>query len=637
MKKIGGIKLLALMVTMLFSWPLLQGANIDIPDFEIRPGETHKATVSLDLGEEAAFYYQGLQFDIIVPEGIGVDLNQTSLLAPLSGFSLNREAFNGYYRFIVYTQGNAIDATTDLMEVAFTAASDITSGKKTIQIANVTFASPKGQDIDLDNSSTTATVVIPPVEASAITLSAYDVTLLVQQTYQISAVVIPENAIDKSIAWSSDNTAVATVDQNGLVTAKAVGVANITATCGNVSATCVVTVIDNTPVEIPVASLTVSPTSLEFTEGDSPFQLIATILPEDATNKTLNWTTDNPQVATVNGSGLVTPVSPGVCVVTAMTVDGSNLSASCNVTVLKKQQPGPDEPGPGPDEPGPGPEEPDTPNIPSSPIIDGWFGNNNGTYVSAIKIREGNELGLGVNEPVGGYDNWSYLWTAPDNAEAGFEREITTTALLYGEAANSGEKQAVSENVYNVTVTNFNEEGTVFWEATYPTTKVSVYKRPQLPTQLLRKGDGSSCTFVVMMTPLSNEQILDLGYTYTYGYTDATGAMHELETTELRYCHTTSEIYNNSTNTFWVYSRWTYTDGTMITSGLRYLDGREDADFDASDIDGTRSTIVDRIEAENQFYGYYTVEGRFVGKEAANLAPGIYIMRYSQGSKKVVL
>ena len=299
---------------------------------------------------------------------------------------------------------------------------------------------------------------------------------------------------------------------------------------------------------------------------------------------------------------------------------------SFNITILPEEGPGVQEPS-----------------VPSQPIPDGMEGNGNGTYVSTLKIREGNMLGMGVNAPEGGYpEGWSYQWTAPGGEEIGEGLSITTEALLYGEAAESGERQAVSRNVYTVELTDTDPEGEIFWQSGLETARVSVYKRPRLPQRLLRKGEGNpeegrSCTFVVMMTPLDNEQILELGYSYTYGYTDPAGEMHEIETTELRYCHTPYEIYNDPQLRFWTYSRWSYPDGSLVTSGLRYLDGAEDADFDASEFDGTRASGVrilpaTRYGGETRVTGVYSLDGLRVADGIEEITGrGIYIVRYSDG------
>lgn len=80
--------------------------------------------------------------------------------------------------------------------------------------------------------------------AAGISLSASEIEIVNKQTYQLDAAVTPDTAADKSVNWASDNTAVATVDKNGLVTAVSAGVANITATTadGKHSTTCKVTV-----------------------------------------------------------------------------------------------------------------------------------------------------------------------------------------------------------------------------------------------------------------------------------------------------------------------------------------------------------------------------------------------------------
>ena len=93
--------------------------------------------------------------------------------------------------------------------------------------------------------------VNPPIPVTAITLDKTEVTLHVEDTATLSVVSVePENARDQTITWSSDNTAVATVDTNGVVTAIALGTAAIIATANDgsgVTASCAVTVAPVTP------------------------------------------------------------------------------------------------------------------------------------------------------------------------------------------------------------------------------------------------------------------------------------------------------------------------------------------------------------------------------------------------------
>ncbi len=81
-------------------------------------------------------------------------------------------------------------------------------------------------------------------------------------------------------------------------------------------------------------SIELNRSNVEVNVGET-IQLLATVLPEDATDKTVTWASSDESIATVDSTGQVTAVTPGSAVITAMTTDSSNLSASCNVTVLQ--------------------------------------------------------------------------------------------------------------------------------------------------------------------------------------------------------------------------------------------------------------------------------------------------------------
>ena len=132
------------------------------------------------------------------------------------------------------------------------------------------------------------------------------------------------------MTWTSDNEEVATVDENGLVTAVSAGEANITATAvdgSGVTATCKVTIAPKL-----VTSVTLDESELTIEKGFTE-QLTATVAPDDADNLSLAWTSDNEEVATVDENGLVTAVGEGTATITATANDGSGVSASCVVTV----------------------------------------------------------------------------------------------------------------------------------------------------------------------------------------------------------------------------------------------------------------------------------------------------------------
>ena len=151
----------------------------------------------------------------------------------------------------------------------------------------------------------------------------------IKESATLTATVLPEDATYKNLTWESSDKSIATVDANGKVTAVALGSATITvySADGEISAQCKVTVIRL------VTSITLDKTELEIYVGDDPAELVATVLPEDATNKSLSWTSSDTSVATVDEEGRVTAVSSGFATITATACDGSGKNASCNINV----------------------------------------------------------------------------------------------------------------------------------------------------------------------------------------------------------------------------------------------------------------------------------------------------------------
>ena len=170
----------------------------------------------------------------------------------------------------------------------------------------------------------TCHITVSPIPVESITLNATQQSVIIGETFQLTATVLPENATYKTVTWASSNESIATVDQNGLVTALSLGECNITATCQGITATCHITVV---PVQAGSVTLNVTEQSLFI--GDT-FQLTATVLPENATNKTVIWSSSNQSIATVDQNGLVTALAAGECNITA-TCQGA--SASCHIQV----------------------------------------------------------------------------------------------------------------------------------------------------------------------------------------------------------------------------------------------------------------------------------------------------------------
>ncbi len=148
------------------------------------------------------------------------------------------------------------------------------------------------------------------------------------ETYQLNAVVSPSDALNKNITWSSNNPNVATVSDEGLVSASGNGEAIIKAETedGGFSSECKVVVSDS----VENVTVTVSPKTAEIEKGKTQ-QLNAVVLPEDASNKNITWTSSDINIAVVDENGLVTAKGVGTAIIKAE-VEGGN-HAECEVTV----------------------------------------------------------------------------------------------------------------------------------------------------------------------------------------------------------------------------------------------------------------------------------------------------------------
>ena len=193
--------------------------------------------------------------------------------------------------------------------------------------AIITVRTTDGSDI-----SATCAVTVKPILATSITLSQITADVTVGDRLQLYATVLPDNATDKTVTWSSSDNDVAIVDKEGIVVIVGAGEAIITATTNDgteLSATCTLTAV---PATVLATSITIDITEAELGIGRN-LQLTATVLPDDVSTHGISWNSSNEAVAIVNEMGLVTAIAEGEVVITASTVDGSNLSTTCNITV----------------------------------------------------------------------------------------------------------------------------------------------------------------------------------------------------------------------------------------------------------------------------------------------------------------
>ena len=171
-----------------------------------------------------------------------------------------------------------------------------------------------------------------PIVVTGITLDKTTATVEEGATVTLTATVTPDNATDKTVTWSTSDETIATVS-GGVVTGVKAGEVTITAKAGDKSATCTVTVTAaaTEPEVVPVTGVTLSQTAVTL-DIDQSITLMATVAPENATNKAVRWASDKTDVATVDANGKVTAVAAGTANITVTTADGGK-TATCAVTV----------------------------------------------------------------------------------------------------------------------------------------------------------------------------------------------------------------------------------------------------------------------------------------------------------------
>jgi len=241
----------------------------------------------------------------------------------------------------------------------------------------------------------TCHIIVNPVivNAERVTLDKETLELTEGETAVLTATVLPENTTDKTLEWRTSDENVATVDQEGKVTAIDSGKAWITASCGVIEASCEVTV-----KKVEVTDLTIEPTSVTLTEGET-IQLSASISPADA-DQTVEWASIHPAIATVDmNSGLVTAVSEGETRIYARSKYFTNVQAYCEVKVTP---------------------DPSLKGISLS------------SSVMTLQVGESKTLSVSFNPPYAA--NKNVTWTSTSTAVAAVSQEGVVTAFSEGNA-----------------------------------------------------------------------------------------------------------------------------------------------------------------------------------------------------------
>ncbi|MBR1564589.1 MAG: Ig domain-containing protein [Paludibacteraceae bacterium] len=180
------------------------------------------------------------------------------------------------------------------------------------------------------------------IPVAGVSLNKDKLTLEEGKSEKLTATVDPRGATNTKVTWTSSNPSVATVDEQGNVTAVSVGQTTVTVKTddGGFTATCAVTVTASTTPVVHVDGIAFAKSHTELTlYVNDTQQLQYSITPSDATNKAVTWSVDDPSVVSVS-NGLVTALKKGDATVTVTTVDGQKTAESI-IHVKEKEVPVP--------------------------------------------------------------------------------------------------------------------------------------------------------------------------------------------------------------------------------------------------------------------------------------------------------
>lgn len=226
------------------------------PDFDIAVGETKSIAIELD--NETPF--TAFQIDLYPPKGLKISDRSISLAsARISDHILSTKAFpDGRIRIICLSLSNALLSGNKgtLLYVEVTAARNI-GESSVLEIKNQIFTMADAMEYVLPDTETIVTAVgeFEEIFPTSVVLSENHLVLMKGDSFQITAEVLPEDADEKGILWSSSDTSVITVSDDGLVRAISEGTATIKAYCVNypeIFAECEVTVSVKSEVESPL-------------------------------------------------------------------------------------------------------------------------------------------------------------------------------------------------------------------------------------------------------------------------------------------------------------------------------------------------------------------------------------------------
>ena len=227
--------------------------DVSVKGGEISP-EVSKA-FSLELSNESEM--TAFQMDVVLPNGLSLDLNKTRLTGRCGHHQLQtKQLGNGKVRIICLSSDNTsisgkIGSVIDL----WIKAEKGIAGNQIVKLDNIIFSDIKARTYRMDPFSFVVDVKYVP--ATSVSISESNMQLEVSDSRQLTASLLPENCTDKTILWKSDNEKVATVSDNGMIIARSAGQCSIIASTADnlIQAKCVVTVV-KIPLTAHVANTT---------------------------------------------------------------------------------------------------------------------------------------------------------------------------------------------------------------------------------------------------------------------------------------------------------------------------------------------------------------------------------------------
>ena len=226
---------------------------------------------------------------------------------------------------LVYKQGDKLDVSGAVLKVSYDDGTEtsVKVSEDMLGSYDMSVIGPQTIDITYENKTTSFDIEVEEIPVSSITMVNTAVTISRGKTQQLEVNILPANASYKDITWSSEDSSIASVDENGIVTGVQAGTTRVIAESVNgLTAQC------NVKVIIPAERVVLTQDRVELFKNEQS-QIEATLYPADHTDY-VTWSSDDPGVASVVG-GLITANRAGQTIIHAKTQSG--IDKRCTVTV----------------------------------------------------------------------------------------------------------------------------------------------------------------------------------------------------------------------------------------------------------------------------------------------------------------